>query len=153
MEELGYEVVGVDPSKRGIRVARQYHPGLQVFEGSAYGDIAESMERVHWPSAWKSTNTADPHKFTRPVFDLLADDGIAIISTPYHGYLKNLAPSGRLEALFPVPWDGGHGKFFSPATISELMRETGFLDVRVKRSGRLPPIAKSMLWILGKQEL
>jgi hypothetical protein len=37
------------------------------------------------------------------------------VSTPYHGYHKNLglALSGKMDAHFTALWEGGHIKFFS----------------------------------------
>jgi 2-polyprenyl-6-hydroxyphenyl methylase/3-demethylubiquinone-9 3-methyltransferase len=74
------------------------------------------------------------------------------VSTPYHGYLKNLALalSGKLDKHFTALWDGGHIKFFSIATLGQLLREAGFKDLRFVRVGRIPPLAKSMLAIAKK---
>ncbi|MFC1606249.1 class I SAM-dependent methyltransferase, partial [Pseudomonadota bacterium] len=88
--ELGYDVIGIDPSKSGIEIARVTHPGGRFEVGSAYDDLAsqygrfplvislEVVEHCYWP-----------RKFARCIFDLLEPGGTAMISTPYHGYLKN----------------------------------------------------------------
>lgn len=57
----------------------------------------------------------DPRHYARTLFDLLEPGGVAVVSTPYHGYLKNvaLAVSGKLKSHFTELWDGGHIKFFS----------------------------------------
>lgn len=70
-----------------------------------------------------------------------------IISTPYHGYLKNLAlaATGKLDNHFTVLWDGGHIKFWSVKTLSKLLEEYGFEVVEFKGSGRIPYLWKSML--------
>lgn len=56
----------------------------------------------------------DPRGFIAFARWILANGGDFIVSTPYHGYLKNvaLALSGRLDSHFAVLWDGGHIKFF-----------------------------------------
>ena len=71
----------------------------------------------------------------------------AIISTPYHGYLKNLAlaVTGKLDAHFTALWDYGHIKFWSVRTLSALLREVGLTVEKVFRVGRLPVLAKSMI--------
>ena len=33
----------------------------------------------------------EPRRFAHTLYDLVENDGVAIISTPYHGYVKNLA--------------------------------------------------------------
>ena len=88
-----------------------------------------------------------PRQFARRIHDLLEPGGLAIISTPYHGYLKNvaLAITGRMDAHFTALWDHGHVKFWSVKTFSQLLAEAGFKDITFRRLGRLPPFAKSMI--------
>ena len=78
-----------------------------------------------------------------------------MISTPYHGYIKNvaLAVTGKLDAHFTALWDGGHIKFFSIATLSQLLEEAGLRDITFKRVGRVPVLAKSMLAIARRPGL
>jgi hypothetical protein len=73
--------------------------------------------------------------------------GNAILSTPYHGYWKNLAMalSGKMDAHFTALWDHGHIKFWSIRTLSILLEEVGFRDLQFERVGRIPPLAKSMI--------
>jgi 2-polyprenyl-6-hydroxyphenyl methylase/3-demethylubiquinone-9 3-methyltransferase len=53
--------------------------------------------------------------------------GHFIVSTPYHGWLKNvvLALSGKMDNHFTALWDGGHIKFWSRETLSRLLRSKG----------------------------
>lgn len=69
-----------------------------------------------------------------------------IISTPYHGYLKNLALAitGKMDMHFTALWDGGHIKFWSVKSLTQLLDEFGFKVVEFRGSGRLPYIWKSM---------
>ncbi|QXP84016.1 methyltransferase [Methylococcus sp. Mc7] len=78
--------------------------------------------------------------------------GKAIVSTPYHGYWKNLALalSGKMDAHFTALWDHGHIKFWSMKTLSTLLEEAGFRDIRFERVGRVPVLAKSMIAIARK---
>lgn len=89
----------------------------------------------------------DPHSFARCVFDLLGPGGIALISTPYHGYLKNLAiaVTGKTDSHFNPLWDHGHIKFWSVPTLTRLLTGAGLEFVRVHRVGRVPALAKSMV--------
>jgi hypothetical protein len=56
----------------------------------------------------------DPPSFAHTLFDLADPGGLAIISTPYHGYWKNLAMSltGKLDSHFTALWVGGNIKFW-----------------------------------------
>lgn len=144
----GYEVIGVDPSTSGIREAHRAYPNLKLFVGSAYDDLAarfgqfqvvlslEVIEHVYYP-----------RKFAATLFSLVRPGGLAIVSTPYHGYLKNLglAVSGKLDSHFTALWDEGHIKFWSIPTLKSLLVETGFGRISFQRVGRIPVLAKSMI--------
>jgi 2-polyprenyl-3-methyl-5-hydroxy-6-metoxy-1,4-benzoquinol methylase len=144
----GYQVTGVDPSEEGIRLARQAHPELNLAVGSAYDDLAAhygqfpvlvSLEVVE--------HVYDPRKYASCVADLLELGGLAILSTPYHGYLKNLvlALTNKMDAHFTALWDHGHIKFWSIKSISFLLAEAGLKVEQIDRVGRLPALAKSMI--------
>lgn len=83
------------------------------------------------------------------MFDLTAPGGRAIVSTPYHGYLKNLAIalSGKFDRHFTALWDHGHIKFWSRHTLTMLLAEAGFNVVDFDRVGRIPALAKSMILV------
>lgn len=149
----GWDVTGVDPSEEGIEQARAAYPELKVASGSAYDDlqgkygqfpVVLSLEVVEHVYA--------PRHYARTVFGLLSVGGTAIISTPYHGYWKNLAlaVTGRMDQHFTALWDHGHIKFWSMGTLGELLREAGFVDVRFERVGRVPALAKSMIAVARK---
>jgi 2-polyprenyl-6-hydroxyphenyl methylase/3-demethylubiquinone-9 3-methyltransferase len=61
-----------------------------------------------------------------------------------------LAISGKMDSHFTALWDGGHVKFFSIRTLSELLKEAGNPDVQFLRLGRIPVLAKSMVAIIQK---
>ncbi len=153
LAELGYDVTGIDPSEGGIAIAQRDMPKAKLAVGSAYDDLAstygtyplvvslEVVEHLFWP-----------RKFATTVYDLLEPGGLAIISTPYHGYLKNLmlAVFDKFDSHWTPLWDGGHIKFWSERTLRTLLVETGFTEVRFLRAGRVPPLAKSMIALARK---
>jgi 2-polyprenyl-6-hydroxyphenyl methylase/3-demethylubiquinone-9 3-methyltransferase len=153
MHELGFDVVAIDSSESGIAQARAHHPGIRFEVGSAYDDLATSYGRFPVVVSLEVIeHLYDPRKFAARVFDLLAPGGVAYISTPYHGYFKNLALalSGRMDGHFTALWDGGHSKFWSMATLATLLREAGFVDLEFERVGRIPILAKSLVAIARK---
>jgi 2-polyprenyl-6-hydroxyphenyl methylase/3-demethylubiquinone-9 3-methyltransferase len=61
--------------------------------------------------------------------------------------VKNLAlaVTGQLDQHWQ-PWrDGGHIKFFSRTTVTDLIRREGFDVTAFVRVGRIPILAKSMV--------
>lgn len=94
-----------------------------------------------------------PRKFVQTFYDLMEEGGLGIISTPYHGYMKNLAIAlaNKSDFHYTALWDGGHIKFFSIETMGALLREFGFRDIRFLRVGRsFKPLAKSMIAVFRK---
>ncbi|MES2604944.1 MAG: methyltransferase domain-containing protein [Pseudomonadota bacterium] len=153
LQAAGFDVTGIDLSATGVQVANAKHPLLKIKQGSVYdSQVATygtfpavlSMEVVEHLLA--------PRKLVANMFEMLAPGGIAIVTTPFHGYWKNLALAltGRMDAHFTALWDGGHVKFWSMATLDTLLREAGFVDIRFERVGRIPPLAKSMIAIAYK---
>jgi len=150
----GWEVVGVEPSDDGCRMAQAN--GIGVIQGSAYD--ADLVARCGGPFPCAvSTEVVEhlyfPRLWAKSLHDLLEPGGIAVVTTPYHGYWKNLALalSGRLESHFHVLWDHGHIKFFSRRTLTILLQDAGFDLLRFRRLGRIPPLAKSMLLVVRRR--
>lgn len=150
LHALGYEVTGVDPSPSGIAQARAAHPSLALAVGSTDDDLAAIHGRFPVVVSLEVVeHVYAPRRFAKRAWELLEDGGTAIISTPYHGYWKNLAlaVTGRMDSHFTALWDHGHIKFFSPTTLWALLAEAGFVDVQIVRVGRIPPLARSMIAI------
>jgi 2-polyprenyl-3-methyl-5-hydroxy-6-metoxy-1,4-benzoquinol methylase len=149
----GFKMSGVDPSTSGIENARKAYPHLPLEVGSTEEDLAGRFGRFQAVTSLEVVeHVYAPRDYARRVFDLLEPDGTAIISTPYHGYLKNLAlaASGGLDRHFTALWDNGHIKFWSIKTLRSLLTEAGFDRIDFQRVGRIPPLAKSMIAIARK---
>lgn len=152
----GYAISGVDPSTQGVSQARKHWPHLRLEQGSAYEDlpgrfglfpVVLSLEVVE--------HVYSPRQYAGCVYDLLKPGGVAVISTPYHGYLKNLALalSGKMDGHFTALWDHGHIKFWSKRTLTILLMEAGFSSVEFRLVGRIPPLAKSMIAIARRSPI
>ncbi len=78
---------------------------------------------------------------------MLSPGGVFILSTPYHGYWKNLALAltGKLDSHFTALWDHGHIKFWSAKTITRLLEVFDFVVLSIDRLGRLPSFAMTMV--------
>jgi 2-polyprenyl-6-hydroxyphenyl methylase/3-demethylubiquinone-9 3-methyltransferase len=152
----GYEVVGCEPSAESLHFAQREAPEL-VFHrlgvdddpfpiGNESFDVAIAIEVIE--------HLVRPRNLPRFAGQLLRPGGHLIISTPYHGYLKNLvlALANKWDAHLNPFWDGGHIKFWSRKTLSQLLKESGFRIVRFIGAGRLPFLWKSMIVVAQKLE-
>jgi len=146
---MGHKVTALDSSEDGIRIAKEAYPGidfrcLSLYEnllphiGSDF-DVVISSEVIE--------HLYDPRRFLKNAFEILKPGGELILTTPYHGYLKNLAMAvtGKLDKHFTVGWDCGHIKFFSVKTLATMVEEQGFRNIRFKFAGRVPYLWKSMV--------
>jgi 2-polyprenyl-3-methyl-5-hydroxy-6-metoxy-1,4-benzoquinol methylase len=147
---LGYDVVGIDASESGTRIARQTHPQARficsfIDEGLCERIAHESFDLVISSDAIE--HFYRPGDLVGAAVSLLKPDGQVLLGTPYHGYLKNLVLSltGKMDAHFDVLSDGGHIKFFSVKTLSQLMAAHGFAERSFSFYGRAPWLWKNMI--------
>ena len=151
----GWNVAGVDPSVEGIKIANSNYPLLRLEIGSASEDLAARFGR--FPAVISLEvfeHVYAPRDYAATIYYLLKPGGTAILSTPYHGYLKNLAlaASGKMDQHFTALWDHGHIKFWSIQTLTTLLQEAGLQNIRFVRVGRVPALAKSMIAAVQRPE-
>ena len=152
-ELRGWSVTGVDPSPDGISQANTFFPHINLNNGSAYEDLKSKYGTFPLVTSLEVVeHVYSPRHYASTLYSLLNSGGTAIISTPYHGYWKNLAlaVTGKMDAHFTALWDHGHIKFWSVKTLGTLLREAGFKDLRFVLIGRIPILAKSMIVIAKK---
>jgi 2-polyprenyl-6-hydroxyphenyl methylase/3-demethylubiquinone-9 3-methyltransferase len=151
LSEHGFQVTAIDSSTDGVGLAKAAFPHVRTELGDAYDDLAGrygtfplvvSLEVVE--------HCMQPRRFAKTFRGLLAPGGTGIISTPYHGYAKNLALSiaGKWDVHLNPLWDGGHIKFFSIRSMRSLLEEAGLSPLRFERAGRIPLFAKSMVAVI-----
>ena len=144
------EVIGIDGSTQGIEIARSKHPGIR-FEQALINDHTladlkcEPFDTVI--SVEVIEHIFDPRGFVKSCFLALKPGGTLVLTTPYNGYLKNLALSiaGKWDFHLNPLWDGGHIKFWSRKTITKLLLEMGFVDVGFAGFGRVPYLWMGMV--------
>jgi 2-polyprenyl-3-methyl-5-hydroxy-6-metoxy-1,4-benzoquinol methylase len=144
-------VYAFDLSQSGATLASKLLGASRVCVASAYDDFTTLFPDANCFDAIVSTEMIehlfDPRCFVRRAREALAARGTLILTTPYHGYLKNvaLAVSGKLDQHFTALWDGGHIKFWSRATLTTLLSEAGFGEFTFIGAGRVPLLWKSMV--------
>jgi 2-polyprenyl-3-methyl-5-hydroxy-6-metoxy-1,4-benzoquinol methylase len=149
LAELGYMVLGIEESASGIEIAQQNYPNCQFRQGSIYDlsdpaikhsfDVVIAVEVVEHLSNPRALVTAAKY--------YLKPEGKFLLTTPYHGYLKNLALAltGKMDGHFTALWDGGHIKFFSVSTLTQMLQTEGCKDLHFGFAGRIPYLWNSML--------
>ena len=155
LTEVGMSVVGIDPSESGIRNAREIVPTGKFYCMGIYDD-AQAIEENDFDAA-VSTEVVEhlfyPRELPRFARNKLKEGGSLLVTTPYHGYLKNLVLSiiGKWDEHHTPLWDGGHIKFWSKNTLTDLLESEGFIFDKFKGCGRLPLLWKSMLVVSKKK--
>lgn len=148
LNRLGYDVTAVDPSVEGISIAKENYSGVTFAIGSAYDELGDEYGKFPVVISLEVIeHIFYPRKYAATVAGLLTPGGSAIISTPYHGYLKNLvlALLNRWEVHMDPLWDYGHIKLWSRSTLVRLFSEVGLRESEFHRVGRIPQLAKSMV--------
>ena len=155
LQARGHDMIGVDPSVSGIEIAHREFPQCRLESGSSDEDLRTrfgTFETV--VSLEVAEHVYSPKLYAKAISDLLEPGGIAIVSTPYHSYLKNLAlaVSGKMESHFTALWEGGHIKFWSRNTLRALFDDAGMEEIAFYRVGRVPALAKSMVAVFRKRD-
>jgi 2-polyprenyl-3-methyl-5-hydroxy-6-metoxy-1,4-benzoquinol methylase len=149
----GYDVVGTEYDRAGVAVARREHPNVAFYDFGLQDEPQRLLEREGPFDAVVSTEVVEhlfsPHLLPGYAHACLKPGGYLVVSTPYHGYLKNLALAlaDKWDAHHAPLWHGGHIKFWSRATLTQLLAEHGFKVVRFVGAGRLPYLWKSMILV------
>lgn len=149
LQACGFDVTGCDVDETGVAIAAEGNSGARFKQVGIYDSPAllndsgfdaviatEVIEHLYSPSALPC--------FARAV---LKPGGNLIVTTPYHGYLKNvlIALSGRWDSHHTALWEGGHIKFWSRGTLTMLLEQNGFVVERFAGAGRIHGLWKSMI--------
>lgn len=148
----GFDVYGIDASAEGIEIARKSYPNRFFLQDLSSGKLPAAIAGASFNTIISTEvieHLYDPKAFIHFCKTVLSEtkNGELIISTPYHGYLKNLAIAlfNKYDVHHAPGWKGGHIKFWSPKTLSKLLLSEGFEVIKFKGCGRFPLFWKSML--------
>jgi 2-polyprenyl-6-hydroxyphenyl methylase/3-demethylubiquinone-9 3-methyltransferase len=138
LAEHGARVVGVDVALEALRRARDRHPGLDLRltpEGGPLPLDAQSVDVV-WAGE-VIEHVLDTPGFLAELRRVLRFGGRLLLTTPDHplALRLRLALSARaFEAHFDPRVD--HLRFYTGRSLTAVLRDHGFDDVRIERRGR-----------------
>ncbi len=153
LHKLSYKNIwGFDLSTSGINIAKKQFQHLRdrVEVHNVYNVDMPS----HFPNDYDLILSIEviehlynPKAYLENIYQKLKFGGLLILSTPYHGYVKNVAIAllNRLDKHVNPLWTGGHIKFFSKKTLFQLFQEAHIKLIKFYGSGRLPFLWKSMI--------
>jgi 2-polyprenyl-6-hydroxyphenyl methylase/3-demethylubiquinone-9 3-methyltransferase len=140
----------MDLSESGIALARKAYPNCRFELASATAPLLQQLAVPPFDlvvSTEVVEHLYDPRTYARACFAALRPGGRFICTTPYHGYLKNLAIclAGKWDSHHSPLWDGGHIKFWSRVTLTQLLSEAGFTNFKFRGAGRIPWLWMTMV--------
>ena len=149
-----YYVAGVEYDKDGIKQSRLNHPKINFYNLGVQDNPRSILLKEKYKFDLAVSTEVIEHLFSPhllPIFakKVLRPGGYLVISTPYHGYLKNLLLSlfNKWDDHHTSLWHGGHVKFWSKNTLTDLLEDNGFKVVNFYGAGRLPFLWKSMILV------
>jgi len=147
---MGYNAYGTDASPKGIAIAKKSNPDRFFVQDLLTDELPAELQGLTFNTIVATEvieHLYDPQGFVDFCKKTFKGKGELIISTPYHGYLKNLLLSilNKWDAHFGPIWYGGHIKFWSKNTLTQLLTEAGFKVTYFKGCGRVPYFWKSMI--------
>ncbi len=157
IKQQGYKVVGVEYDLEGVDIAKANWPDIPFYNFGVQDDPQALIAFEGLFDSVVSTEVIEhlfsPHLLAEYAHAMLKADGHLIITTPYHGYLKNLALSlfNKWDFHHTPLWHGGHIKFWSRNTLSALLSQNGFDVVGFSGVGRWPYLWKSMVIVARKR--
>ena len=144
---------GIDLSRTGIEKAQKLKSDKLEFKNIGLEEIINQGKKFKFITSFEVIEHQYlPDDFLNQINKILTDDGKLLISTPYHGYFKNLLINllGKHDYHYNPLWRHGHIKFFSIKTLTNLLKKCNLKVIKKKFSGRFYPLSNSMIFLIKK---
>lgn len=150
ISEEGFKVYGIDIDDSLIEKATERFPeinfkcvdcGKELPFPNDFFDIVWAGDVIE--------HITDTDIFVNEINRILKKDGLFIMSTPYHGLIKNILIAvlnfeGHFNPEFP------HYKFFTIKSLKNILEKRGFSIFTVNYIGRFRPISNNMFVVCQK---
>ncbi len=146
LAKVGARVVGVDVAQEPLRRARERDPQLDLRLTPPLGEW--ELEDASFDAVWAGEvieHVADTAAWLSEIRRVLRSGGSLLLSTPAHEPLAllRIALSRRAFARHFDP-RGDHLRFFSRATLAQLLADFRFTEIELETAGG-PPGARRLL--------
>ena len=146
LARVGARVVGVDVAQEPLRRARERDPQLDLRLTPPLGEW--ELEDASFDAVWAGEvieHVADTAAWLSEIRRVLRSGGSLLLSTPAHEPLAllRIALSRRAFARHFDP-RGDHLRFFSRATLAQLLADFRFTEIELETAGG-PPGARRLL--------
>lgn len=147
LRRAGAEVLAVEVAAEPLRRARERHPDLDVL--LVEPEVPLPLGDTGFDMVWAGEtieHIADTARWLSELRRVLRSGGLLAISTPDHGLLLRLRLALSARA-FGERFDprGDHLRFYTRATLADLLADFGFEDVAVRAVGGLPGAHRVLL--------
>lgn len=143
LSKAGYKVHGVDISNAALDKARQAYPHLLFERIGEMGQIPvmDAVYDVVWESEVLE-HIFDVHAHLSEINRVLKSGGLFILTTPFHGRMKNIAIAlTNFDRHFDP--EKSHIRFFDRSGLKRCLVRAGFTPVRWSGIGRVWPVYKA----------
>ncbi len=150
LHRLGLRVSGLELAEAAATRARRRCPDADVRVGSLEEPLPfddESFDAVWCTEVLE--HLFNVHGALGELNRVLKPGGLLMVTTPYHGLVKNLLITAWAFDGHYNP-DLSHIRFFTRRTLDRSLRRAGFDPVRWEGVGRVWPIWKSMFVVARK---
>jgi 2-polyprenyl-6-hydroxyphenyl methylase/3-demethylubiquinone-9 3-methyltransferase len=155
--DAGFVIDGIERDVVGAQIARSNCPQANIYQMGVDDDAGLILtDRPMGYDCVISTEVVEhlyrPAALPQFAAKVLHGGGTMVITTPYHGYWKNLALAltNHWDQHHDPLWDGGHIKFFSKHTLTRLVCDQGFSVTAFVGVGRVSYLWKSMILVATK---
>lgn len=156
LQEIGYDLYGIDSSTDGISFAREHHGlyNVKQFDLMKLDELDDNfIEADVYLCIEVVAHLYNPVEFFERLYSSMNKNAKIIITFPHHGYIKNsvIALSNSFDMHVRALWDGGYVKFFSKRSFTELCMLTGFNILGYHRVGLRYGLYRSDVVVLSKK--
>jgi SAM-dependent methyltransferase len=148
--DSGYQPIGVDIASAAIERARRDFPQLEF--RALHDNLAIPAGSADFDAVWSSEvieHVFDVHLHLSEINRVLRNDGLYILTTPYHSRLKNvLIALTRFDRHFDP--DGGHIRYFDRRGLNRCLTRAGFEPMLWSGIGRIWPLYRTWFVVARK---